>query len=134
MTLDDTLARWHAMVERRDMSELPEIVHPDAVFRSPVAHTPYPSRDAVVLALSTVLTVFEDFRYHRQFREGSDAVLEFAATVDGKALRGVDLIHVDDDGLITEFEVMVRPLSGLQALGAAMGQRVGAQLTTFKDA
>ncbi|GLZ55441.1 nuclear transport factor 2 family protein [Actinomycetospora sp. NBRC 106378] len=134
MSLDDTLARWHTMVEQRDMSDLPGIVHPDAVFRSPVAHTPYPSRDAVVLALSTVLTVFEDFRYHRTFREGHDAVLEFSATVDGKALRGVDLIHVDDDGLITEFEVMVRPLSGLQALGAAMGQRVGAQLTTFKDA
>jgi hypothetical protein len=134
MSLDDTLDRWHDMVARRDMSDLPRIIHADAVFRSPVAHTPYPSRDAVVLALSTVLTVFEDFRYHRRFREGSDAVLEFSATVDGKALRGVDLIHVDDDGLITEFEVMVRPLSGLQALGAAMGQRIGAQLTGFKDA
>ncbi|WP_018333995.1 nuclear transport factor 2 family protein [Actinomycetospora chiangmaiensis] len=134
MSLDDTLDRWHAMVERRDMSGLEEIVAPDAVFRSPVAHSPYPSRAAVVLALRTVLTVFEDFRYHRTFRTGSDAVLEFSATVDGKALRGVDLIHVDDDGLITEFEVMVRPLSGLQALGAAMAQRIGAQLTTFKDA
>lgn len=131
MSLDDTLARWHDMVARRDMGDLPALVHPDAVFRSPVAHSPYPSRDAVVLAL---LTVFEDFRYHREFREGNDAVLEFSASVDGKALRGVDLIHVDDDGLITEFEVMVRPLSGLQALGAAMAQRIGAQLTTFKDA
>ncbi|MDL5160334.1 nuclear transport factor 2 family protein [Actinomycetospora termitidis] len=128
MTLAETLDRWHDMVARRDMTDLPEIVHPDAVFRSPVAHTPYPTRDAVVLALRTVLTVFEDFRYHRTFREGHDAVLEFSARVNGKDLRGVDLIRVDDDGLITEFEVMVRPLSGLQALGEEMGRRIGAQL------
>ncbi|MEJ2871936.1 nuclear transport factor 2 family protein [Actinomycetospora sp. OC33-EN08] len=128
MTLAQTLERWHDMVARRDLTELPEIVHPDAVFRSPVAHTPYPTRDAVVLALRTVLTVFEDFRYHRTFADGHDAVLEFSARVNGKDLRGVDLVHVDDDGLITEFEVMVRPLSGLQALGEEMGRRIGAQL------
>lgn len=128
---EQSLARWHHMVERRDMSGLREIVHADAVFRSPVAHTPYPTADAVVLALSTVLTVLEDFRYHRTFLSGDDAVLEFSAAVGGRALRGVDLIHFDEAGLITEFEVMVRPLSGLQALGAAMAERIGPQLKAF---
>jgi len=59
-------------------------------------------------------------------------VLEFSANVNGKALKGIDLIQFDAQGLITEFEVMVRPLSGLQALGAEMGARLAAHLPAHK--
>lgn len=130
----DILKRWHAMIAARDLDELHEFIHPDAVFRSPVAHTPYQGRDALVLALSTVINVFEDFTYHREFttKGGKDVVLEFSAHVGGKQLKGADLIKFDDDGLIREFEVMIRPASGLMALGEEMGKRVGAKLSTFK--
>lgn len=129
-----TLAAWHTMVAARDLSALPTIIREDAVFQSPVAHTPYQGRDALVLAVSTVITVFEDFTYHRIFStdEGRDVTLEFSARVGGKALKGVDLIKMDKDGLITEFEVMVRPASGLMALGEAMGKRVGESLKAFR--
>lgn len=130
-----TLAIWHHMVEHRDLASLADIVHPDAVFRSPMAFTPYASRDALVLALSTVIDVFEDFTYHRQLvgADGHDVCLEFSARVGDRRLKGIDLIHFDSDGLIIEFEVMVRPLSGLQALGAEMGARLGALLPEFKQ-
>ena len=129
-----TIQRWHEMIASRDLAALHEIIHPDAVFRSPVAHTPYQGRDALVLALSTVINVFEDFTYHRQFfaGDGNDATLEFSAHVGGKQLKGVDLIKFNDDGLIVEFEVMIRPASGLMALGEQMGKRVGAKLSEFK--
>ncbi len=129
-----TLARWHGIIASRDLAALPDLIHPDAVFRSPVAHTPYQGRDALVLALSTVIDVFEDFTYHREFAtdDGKDVVLEFSATVGGKQLKGADFIKFDDDGLITEFEVMIRPASGLMALGEEMGKRVGAKLSEFK--
>lgn len=129
-----TLNRWHEMIAARDLDMLHEIIRPDAVFRSPVAHTPYQGRDALVLALSNVINVFEDFTYHREFltEDGKDAVLEFSAHVDGKKLKGVDLIKFDEDGLIAEFEVMIRPASGLMALGEEMGKRVGAELTKHK--
>ncbi|MEO1240537.1 MAG: nuclear transport factor 2 family protein [Pseudomonadota bacterium] len=129
-----TIKRWHAMVASRDLGALHEIIHPDAMFRSPVAHTPYQGREALTLALSTVINVFEDFTYHREFftDDGKNATLEFSAHVGGKQLKGVDLIKFNDDGLIVEFEVMIRPASGLMALGEEMGKRVGAKLGEYK--
>lgn len=128
------LAVWHRMVADRDLADLAGIVHPDAVFRSPMAITPYASREAVLLILNTVLQVFEDFEYDRTFftDDGFGVVLEFAARVGDRRLAGVDMITFDTDGLITAFEVMVRPLSGLQALGAEMGRRLAEILPQFK--
>lgn len=127
--------RWHAMVASGDMTGLDQLVHPDAVFRSPMAHRPYESSGAVILVLSTVIEVFEDFTYHRQFAtaDGSSVTLEFSARVGDRRLKGVDLIRFNADGQIVEFEVMVRPMSGLQALGDEMGRRVGAKLSAFAD-
>lgn len=132
--MQDTIRRWHGMVAAKDLGALKEIIHPDAVFRSPVAHSPYQGRDALVLALSTVIDVFQDFTYHREFftEDGRNATLEFSAHVGGKQLKGVDLIKFNDDGLIVEFEVMIRPASGLMALGEEMGKRVGGKLVEFK--
>jgi len=129
-----SLQSWHDMLARGDLSGLPALLNPQAVFRSPMAHSPYESAQAVGLVLNTVWGVFEDFAYHRQFAsaDGHSVVLEFSARVGERRLKGVDLIRFDDDGLIVEFEVMVRPLSGLQALGEAMGRRIGTQLSTFK--
>ena len=131
-----SLAKWHAMVARKDLSELDAIVHADATFRSPMAFKPYRSGQAVALIIRTVLNVFEDFSYHRQLAtpDGLSVVLEFSARVGDRQLKGIDLISFDADGKIIDFEVMVRPMSGLQALGAAMGERVGAMLPPFKAA
>ena len=129
-----TLARWHAMIASGDLAELPSLIAADAVFRSPVAHKPYPGRAAVVLILRTVLGVFEDFTYHRQLvgDDGLDVALEFSAAIHGRQLKGVDLFRFGEDGLIRELEVMVRPLSCLQALGEEMGRRIGHVLATLQ--
>ena len=123
-----SLARWHRMVAERDLAALPALLHPDAVFRSPVAHKPYPGAAAVALILGNVIEVFEGFTYHRQFAsaDGLNAALEFSARVAGRELKGVDLIRFDDAGRIVEFEVMIRPASALAALGEAMGRRLAA--------
>jgi 2,4-dienoyl-CoA reductase (NADPH2) len=122
------------MVAQRDLSNLPTLLHPAAVFRSPMAHNPYASAQAVSLILDTVMKVFSNFTYHRRLAtdDGLSVVLEFSANVGDKALKGIDLIQFDTAGLIVDFEVMVRPLSGLQALGAEMGQRLGAHLHAYK--
>ncbi|MBI2750089.1 MAG: nuclear transport factor 2 family protein [Burkholderiales bacterium] len=129
-----SLATWHDMVARRDLSALPGIVHPDAVFRSPMAIHPYQPAAALILALSTVINVFEDFTYHRQLAsdDGLNVVLEFSARVGDKQLKGIDLVRFNEAGKIVEFEVMVRPLSGLQALGAEMGARLAEKMPAFK--
>lgn len=129
-----SLAKWHDMVARRDLAKVTEIVHPQATFRSPMAFKPYQSAQAVTLILQTVMNVFEDFAYHRELvsEDGQSVVLEFSARVGERSLKGIDLIAFDANGLITDFEVMVRPLNGLQALGAEMGARLAAVLPQFK--
>jgi len=130
----ESLERWHKMIAGGDLSTLPSIVDADAVFRSPIANKPYASREAVVLVLNTAYQVFENFAYHRQLAtdDGLSVVLEFSANVGDKQLKGIDFIRFNDAGKIVDFEVMVRPLSGLQALGEAMGARIGAQVGAFK--
>ncbi|WGL62802.1 nuclear transport factor 2 family protein [Pseudomonas sp. CW003PS] len=129
-----SLARWHQFVAARDLSALPELLHPQAVFRSPMAHSPYPGAQAVNLILNTVIKVFEDFTYHRELvsADGLSVILEFSAKVAGRELKGIDLIRFDESGRILEFEVMVRPMSGLQALGAEMAQRLAPLLTAAR--
>jgi hypothetical protein len=129
-----SLAQWHAMVAANDLSELRPI-HPDATFRSPVAHAAYKSADALILAVSAAATVFSDFAYYRQAAtaDGLNVVLEFGAKVAGKDVKGIDFIRFDEDGKIVEFEVMIRPLSGLQALAGEMGKRLGATLPGYKE-
>ncbi len=130
----ESLEKWHAMVAESNLAELPSILHPKAVFRSPMAHTPYPSAQAVQLILGTVVKVFEDFTYHRQFvdADGQNVVLEFSAKVNGKELKGIDMVRFDEEGKIVDFEVMVRPMSGLQALGEEMGKRLAPYLAAMK--
>ncbi|MFM9926330.1 nuclear transport factor 2 family protein [Variovorax sp. H27-G14] len=129
-----SIETWHQMIAQRDLSGLDRIVHPEAVFRSPMSIHPYGPAPALLLALRTVITIFEDFAYDRQLAsdDGLNVVLEFSARVGEKKLKGIDLIRFDDQGLIREFEVMVRPLSGLQALGAEMGARLAPHMPAFK--
>jgi 2,4-dienoyl-CoA reductase (NADPH2) len=130
----DSMKKWHAMVAEGNLGELGSILSPKAVFRSPMAHTPYPSAQAVQLILGTVVKVFENFTYHREFANpaGNSVVLEFSAQVNGKELKGIDMIQFDDEGRITDFEVMVRPMSGLQALGDEMAKRLAPYMAMMK--
>jgi len=129
-----SLQHWHAMLTSADLSALPELLAPDAVFRSPMAHTPYPGAPVVAMILNTVFKVFEDFKYHRELAsaDGLSVVLEFSARVGDKQLKGIDLIRFNEQGQIIEFEVMIRPLSGLQALGEEMGRRLAPYLAKAK--
>ena len=129
-----SLNQWHEMIRKGDLQALPALLDPKAVFRSPMAHTPYPGAPVVTMILSTVFNVFEDFKYHRELAtgDGLNVVLEFSAKVGEKELKGIDMIRFDEQGKIVEFEVMVRPMSGLQALGEEMGRRLGAYLAASK--
>ncbi len=128
--VSQALEQWHSMVAQGDLTALPSILHKDAVFRSPVAHTPYPGAPVVALILNTVVQVFTEFVYLRELAtdDGLSVVLEFSAQVNGKQLKGIDMLRFDQSGKIIEFEVMIRPLNALQALGEEMAQRLAAYL------
>ena len=121
-----SIARWHEMLANRDMSILNELLADDIVFRSPVAFNPYPGKPVVLFILSNVIQIFENFTYHREFytEDGLNVVLEFSANIGDKKLKGIDMIRFNEDGQMVDFEVMIRPKSGIDALATLMGQRM----------
>lgn len=129
-----TLAQWHGLMQNNDLRELPQLLHPQAVFRSPMAYKPYAGAPMVSLILNTVSQVFVDFVYHRELvsADGLSVVLEFSAKVGERELKGIDMVRFDEDGKIVEFEVMIRPMSGLQALGDEMSRRLAPFLAAAK--
>src|SRR3981081_3447227 len=129
-----TLAGWHAFVATGNPDLLAPLLAEHIVFRSPFVQSPIPGRSATLLVLSTVAQIFENFRYHREFVAGShDAALEFSADIGKWQLKGIDLIKFNAAGEMIEFEVMIRPIKALQALGDEMGNRIGPQLAQLKQ-
>jgi hypothetical protein len=122
------LQRWHDLVASRDPSGLPAMIAEDAVFRSPAVHTAQEGRDLVTAYLAGAVAVLgPTLTYQDEWVRERDAVLRFTAEVDGLQVEGVDIIRWDDDGLITEFTVMVRPFKALQAvMGRMLEQLTGA--------
>jgi limonene-1,2-epoxide hydrolase len=110
-------------VEALDLDAAEALLAPDVVFTSPVVFKPYAGKAITAAILRAVSGVFEDFIYVREINDadGRDHALVFTARVGDREINGCDFIHVDDNGLIDELTVMVRPLSGAQALAAAMG-------------
>jgi hypothetical protein len=97
----------------------------DVEFRSPAVHKPYHGKAEVEGILRLVATVFENFRYTAEWRDGRTTILFFEANVGDRELQGVDILEDGDDGLIERFTVMIRPLSGLQAVARTMAERLG---------
>lgn len=110
-------------VEEQDEAAIQALLADDVVFTSPVAFKPYVGKPITAAILRGVLRVFEDFRYVREIHDsnGRDHAFVFETVVAGKKINGCDFLHFNEDGLIDEFTVMVRPLSGATALSEAMG-------------
>ena len=117
---------FREMVEARDLDALPGLLADDVVLHSPVTFRPFEGRDAVAFVLGKVAQVFEDFRYVAEMERDGLTTLVFEARVGDRSVQGVDLVRVREDGLIDDITVLVRPLSGLQALAEEMGRRLGA--------
>jgi hypothetical protein len=116
---------FRTAVEERDEAAMAALLADDVVFTSPVAFKPYAGKPITAAILRGVLRIFEDFRYVREIHDSASGnhALEFEtgiAGAPGVTVNGCDFIHVNDDGLIDDFKVMVRPLSGATALSEAM--------------
>ena len=112
-------------VEAGDWEAAVDCLAADVSFNSPVAFKPFEGKDTVAEVLRAVSQTFEDFHYTDELSHGDGThALVFRARVGEKQLEGLDLLRMNDEGLIEEFTVMVRPASGLMALGEAMGPKV----------
>jgi len=126
---NDPIATWHRLVKERDIRALDTLLAPDAVFHSPVVHTPQAGRAITKAYLAAALQVLgnESFRYVREVQQGRDAVLEFELELDGVHLNGVDMIRWNEQGQITDFKVMVRPLKAINLLHQKMAAMLQAK-------
>lgn len=116
------------MVRTNDASGLRELVAEDAVFHSPVVHSPQHGRKLTVMYLSAAFQVFFNptFRYVREIVGASDAMLEFETEIDGILVNGVDIIKWNAEGKIVDFKVMIRPLKGMNIIHQKMGEMLAA--------
>jgi hypothetical protein len=119
----DAITAWHRIVATRDAAGLAALLAEDAVFHSPVVHTPQRGRAIVMAYLGAALQVFGNpsFRYVRELVGADEAMLEFETTIDGVLVNGVDIVRWNADGRIVDFKVMIRPLKAIEAVHRAMG-------------
>lgn len=121
------LKRWHEVIEGgSEPAALTNIMREDAVFHSPVVHTPQKGRPIVVAYLTAAGQTLgnDSFQYLREVVDGNTAVLEFQTEMDGIQVNGIDMITFDDEGLITDFKVMVRPLKAVNKVWEMMGAQL----------
>jgi len=115
---------FRAAVEAEDPEALTGALAEDVAFRSPVVFRAYEGKAVVsTILVEGALNVFEDFRYVEQLEDGDAATLIFKARVGDREVDGLDLLRFDADGKVRELMVMVRPMSGLNALAEAMGRQ-----------
>jgi hypothetical protein len=117
-------AAFRVAVERRDLDAARELLAPDIVFHSPATFHPFVGRETVWQLLTLVGQTFEDFRYTDELVADGAHALIFRASIAGRELEGIDLLRFDQQGLIADFTVMLRPISGLIPFAQAMGEKV----------
>jgi hypothetical protein len=126
--LSGPIEMWHHLVENRDTRGLDALLADEAVFYSPVVHTPQVGKAITKKYLAAAFHVFfnESFRYVRELKGNRDAILEFEVKLDGITVNGVDMIKWNDAGKITEFKVMLRPLKAVNLIHQKMAEMLQA--------
>ena len=130
MSAREGLKKWHEVIDGgSDPAALASIMREDAVFHSPVVHTPQEGRPIVVAYLSAAGKTLgnDSFTYLREVVDGDTAVLEFQTEMDGIHVNGIDMITFDEDGFIKDFKVMVRPLKAVNKVWEQMAAQLERQ-------
>lgn len=116
------LNAWHAVVKSKSSDQLQQLVADDAVFHSPLVHTPQAGKPLTVAYLTAAMHVLanDSFHYVREVSEGPHSILEFALELEGIAVNGVDMITWNDEGKIIDFKVMIRPYKAIETVRTRM--------------
>jgi hypothetical protein len=118
--------RFRAAAESKDIAAAAELFTEGIEFHSPATFHPFVGRETVTRLLTIVADTFEDFRYTDELDADGAHALIFRASIDGREIEGIDLLRLDEEGLIYDFTVMLRPISGLLPFAQAMGEKVQA--------
>ena len=127
-TLPETerfMAGWHAFVAAPSPALLEPLIAEDCAFRSPAFWNAKVGKEITIMVLMAVTKVVSEFSYSKEWLDGREIILEFDAAIEGRDVKGIDRITLNEEGQAVEFEVLVRPLNGLVELAQAMGKELG---------
>ena len=118
----DLIHKWHEVINSDDMNALDNIIAEEAVFSSPVVFTPMEGKEITMMYLHEAGQSFnmEKFRYTKEIHDGMNSVLEFETYIDDISVNGVDMIEWNQDGMISNFKVMIRPFKAVQKVQEKM--------------
>lgn len=128
------IPRWHELVEKQGLSIFDEIFHDDCVFYSPLVFQPKEGKALTRQFLSAAARMFNEadhFTYVKEVIDETSAVLVFHSKIEGIFIEGIDMITWDENGLITEFKVFIRPMKGIMKVAATMQKQLGLKGPTF---
>lgn len=121
-TYEKAFQDWIAYTENHDGSLLSELLANDVVFHSPVVFTPQVGKNITFLYLSAATQVLKEFRYTQKIRDKGQWALRFEGQIGEIKVIGFDIITLNTDGKIINFEVLVRPAKAVIAIQEAMAQ------------
>jgi len=131
----NTVERWYEVMKSNNLQELDDLLADNVIFYSPVVYTPQKGKDITKMYLMAAGGVFggaeakdessdgkkiKSFKYIKEIIGEKSALLEFESEMDGIYINGVDLISWNEEGKITEFKVIVRPLQAVNMLHQKM--------------
>jgi hypothetical protein len=119
-----TITIWHGLVKTANPVLLNSIIAENAVFHSPIVHTPQVGKALTKMYLMAAFKVLfnDSFKYVRELVSENDAVLEFEVVIDGILVNGVDMIRFNEEGQIIDFKVMIRPLKAINLIQQKMAE------------
>ena len=120
----EALSRWHHLLETKNFAAIDELLADNAVFQSPVVHSPQVGKPVVALYLKSAAMLLMsggNFHYTHEWWNDQSAVLEFEVEVNGILVNGVDMIFWNAEGKIERFKVMIWPLKAINLVYEAMG-------------
>ena len=123
----DLIHKWHEVINSDDMNALDNIIAEEAVFSSPVVFTPMEGKEITMMYLHAAGQSFnmEKFKYTKEIHDGMNSVLEFETYIDDISVNGVDMIEWNQDGMISNFKVMIRPFKAVQKVQEKMVEALG---------
>ncbi len=125
--MNNPIDKWHELVKLGDAAALDGLLADEIVFHSPVVHTPQVGKEIAKKYLAAAFIVFANpsFRYIREIRGAHDAVLEFQVEIEHVLVNGVDIIKWNEEGKISDFKVMLRPLKAVNLIHQLMARALG---------
>ena len=119
-----TIESFFIAIKSNNVDDLKSIFAENIVFKPPTYWKEWQGKEVVARILSHVGSVFKNLEYKRVLCNGTEYFLEFSCKIDQLDATGVDMISLNSEGLIENFEVVMRPYKSIGELRKSMTLRI----------